>query len=352
MASTSGSLDAAYEGLVCDLDGVVYRGSQPLPYAVSSLSAATLARRVCFATNNASRTPEQICEQLRALGLAVDPERVLTSAQAGADLLAGGAPPTGPVLAVGGPGVACALRAVGLEVTEDPDQARAVLQGWGREVRVADLAAAALAVRAGARWVATNTDRTLPVPGGLVPGNGTLVSAVAEASGRQPEVVGKPHPPLFRAAARRLASRSERLLHIGDRLDTDVLGADRVGADSLWVLGGVDGFAQLLRSPARPTYAAGDLRVLLEEPPAARVEGAVVSCRDARVAGTATGLRLTVGGRPALMTELPANTVAALGLALILQHRDDPETDVTPVDRWAAELDDVLPHCAGEAGRQ
>ena len=98
--------------------------------------------------------------------------------------------------------------------------------------------------------MATNTDRTLPTAHGLVPGNGTLVAAVAEATGATPEVVGKPHPPLYRVAAERLGAAANGLLAVGDRLDTDIVGASAVGADSLWVLTGVDGFTHLARSTA------------------------------------------------------------------------------------------------------
>jgi len=251
--------------VVCDLDGVVYRGSHAIPHAVPALRAAGEVARVVYATNNASRTPAEVAGHLTRLGLDASAADVRTSAQAGAAELARRLPAGARVLAVGGPGVADALRSVGLTATTDGEVA-GVLQGWGAQVRVADLAAAAIAVQRGAVWVATNRDLTLPTEAGIVPGNGTLVAAVATATGRDPIVVGKPHPPLYLEVAEHLGLEPPRLLAVGDRLDTDILGAQAAGMDSAWVLTGVDGFASLARSTATPTYAVPDLRGLLTPP--------------------------------------------------------------------------------------
>lgn len=255
---------AAYRGVVCDLDGVVYRGTTALPHAVASLREAAARVGVVFATNNASRTPATVAGQLHDLGL--PGATVLTSAQAGAALLAREFAPGTSVLAVGGAGIDAALTEVGLIAVRgrgaESAAVAALLQGWDPNVRVADLGAAAISVAAGALWVATNTDRTLPTADGLVPGNGTLVAAVAAATGVEPIIVGKPHPPLYRMAAARLGLPAGDILAIGDRLDTDIGGAARAGLDSLWILGGVDGFRSLASQSVDPTYAAADLRVL------------------------------------------------------------------------------------------
>ena len=134
-----------------------------------------------------------------------------------------------------------------------------VLQGWGWEVSLRDLAAACGAIADGAVWVATNTDLTLPVEGGFIPGNGTLVGAVATASGTEPIVVGKPHAPLYEHAAEVLGIPAARALAIGDRLDTDIAGAAAAGMDSVWVLTGVHGFRELARSSTVPTVALASL---------------------------------------------------------------------------------------------
>lgn len=345
-------LVAAYEGVVCDLDGVVYRGSEAIPYAVSALTEAARHRPLCFATNNASRTPAEVAAQLRELGLTVDDAAVVTSAQAGAALLASELPSGAAVLTVGGPGVAAAVLAAGLTTTSDPDQARAVLQGWGREVRVDDLARASIAVARGARWVATNTDRTLPTAHGLVPGNGTLVAAVAEATGATPEVVGKPHPPLYRVAAERLGAAANGLLAVGDRLDTDIVGASAVGADSLWVLTGVDGFTHLARSTARPTYAACDLRALLAPRPDVVRNGRTWTWAGTGLTLEAGGPRGLADGIPMDLGDIHANRLVAVGLAAVLGLRDDGEVGKRGAAVLAEALDGVLMHCRPDAPAQ
>lgn len=268
-ASVKGALIEGFDGIVCDLDGVVYRGSRAVPHAVQSLlSALSAGTRVVYATNNASRAPAEVAAHLAELGLPGPASRVVTSAQAGAHLVAQRCRPGARVLAVGGPGVALALAQAGL--TPVPVQARAdgpvvaVLQGYGAEVSWADLAEVAYAVQAGALWVATNVDRTLPTERGVAPGNGALVGAVRSAVGVDPVVVGKPCTPLFDLSIVALGSTIERTLVIGDRLDTDVLGAATAGMASLFVLGGVHGWVDLAGAdPAvRPTYVATDLRSL------------------------------------------------------------------------------------------
>lgn len=265
------SLRSSYEGLVCDLDGVVYRGPDPVPHAVDVLRDAA-GPAIVYATNNASRPPAAVAEHLRRLGLTLEVDAVVTSSQAGARRLAGRVRAGARVLAVGGEGVTLALRERGLEPITPADLRAggnpvvAVLQGYGAEVTAGDLAEAAYAVEGGAAWVATNTDGTLPTDRGVAPGNGTLVDAVGRASGQQPEVVGKPEADLYDVAAERLGSR--RLLGVGDRLDTDILGADAAGMDSLWVLTGVHDLASLadVAGSPRPTYVARDLRALDADP--------------------------------------------------------------------------------------
>ncbi len=250
------TLVSRYEGVVSDLDGVVYRGAAAVPHAVEALTTARARVGVVYATNNASRTVSSISAQMASVGLVVRPEEVVTSALAGAALLADELPAGATVLAVGGDGVVEALRSAGFHPvrTAQPGLA-AVLQGYGGNVTANDLGEASLAVAAGARWVATNTDRTLPIDRGIIPGNGTLVAAVAAATGLEPVVVGKPYPPLYAQSARVLGTALARTLAIGDRLETDIAGAHAAGMDSVWVLTGVHGVTDLARSTATPTYA-------------------------------------------------------------------------------------------------
>jgi hypothetical protein len=140
----------------------------------------------------------------------------------------------------------------------------AVLQGYGTEVDWTDLAEAAYAVQAGALWVATNVDSTLPTDKGVAPGNGALVGVVRQAVSVDPVVVGKPHTPLYELSLSVLATRIDRTLAIGDRLDTDIMGATAAGLDSLFVFGGVHRWADVVgaKGAVRPRYVATDLRSL------------------------------------------------------------------------------------------
>lgn len=255
--------------LMVDLDGVVYLGPDAVPHAVESLSSAGVP--VTYLTNNASRTDVQVAEHLRRLGLEVQPSDVVTSPQAAMRLLAAHVSPGDAVLVVGGDGLTSEVEAAGWRVVRTAaEEPLAVVQGFAPHVGWTDLAEASFAVATGIPWIATNTDWTVPVAGGIAPGNGTLVAAVHTAVGRMPEVAGKPETPLFETARDRAGASSP--LMIGDRLDTDILGANRAGMPSAHVLTGVDRAASLVVAPVeqRPTYVLGDLRELREPYPQAR----------------------------------------------------------------------------------
>jgi glycerol 3-phosphatase-2 len=262
------------EALIVDLDGVVYTGGQACPGAAAGLQDARDAGvALLFMTNNASRTPAQVAEHLGSVGVTASPDEVLTSSQVGAAHLAelrereGLADQDPLVLAVGGPGVVQALHEVGLSLVtaaqsrENGGPGRAVwavLQGYGPDMMVRDLHEAAYAVTAGAHWVATNTDATLPTPRGLVPGNGALVAAVAHGTGATPVVAGKPHGPAYRIALERLGLPAGRVLAVGDRLDTDIDGALDAGVPAALVLTGVStrSEAEALSPERRPQHIA------------------------------------------------------------------------------------------------
>lgn len=263
-----------YDLVIFDLDGVVYLIDKPIPGAVEAVAALRDAgTAVAYATNNASRRAADVADLLVGMGVSAKPAEVLTSAGAAAAMLAGDLPAGSPVLVVGAEALRAEVRDAGLVPVERLDDAPvAVVQGYGPEVGWAQLAEASLAVRAGARWVATNTDRTLPSPRGPLPGNGSLVAVLRTALGREPDVVvGKPEPALFETAA--ALSKARRPLVVGDRLDTDIEGAVRAGMDSLLVLTGVSGPAELLSAPAerRPTYVAADLSGLFAPDHAVRL---------------------------------------------------------------------------------
>jgi HAD superfamily hydrolase (TIGR01450 family) len=251
-----------YDLVIFDLDGVVYLGTEPVPGAAAAV--ARLHERgtaTAYVTNNASRGPGEVASLLASVGVPADVAEVTTSAQAAAAVLAERLGGGSPVLVVGAPALAAEVAGVGLRpVSAAGDGPRAVVQGYAPEVGWPQLAEATVAVRGGAFWLATNADRTLPSPRGPLPGNGSLVAALATALDRQPDlVVGKPAPTLFEQAARGNGAR--RPLVVGDRLDTDIEGARRAGMDSLLVLTGVSRPADLLAAgpQRRPTYVAADL---------------------------------------------------------------------------------------------
>jgi glycerol-1-phosphatase len=251
-----------YDCLLLDLDGVLFRGDEVLPGARETLEALReRGTTLVFLTNNSSRTPDQVAGKLDGLGIHADPDEVVTSAQATAELLAarGG----GSVFAIGGDGVHEALTLEGLRVADgDGPQADVVVVGIDEGFTYAKLRTACILIRAGAGFVATNADVTYPAPGGVVwPGAGSLVAAVVAATGREPEVVGKPFAPLFEAALRRAGG--QRPLVVGDRLDTDIEGANRLGWDSLLVLSGVTTVEELDASEVRPTHVGSDVSALL-----------------------------------------------------------------------------------------
>ena len=241
----------------CDLDGVIWRGAEPIPGsadAVSVLRAAGI--RVAFLTNNSSATVAQYLDRLAHAGIDAEAADLSTSAQAAAALLARELQPGARVLACAGPGVVEALRAAGFEVV-DSARVDAVVVGWHREFDFARLATAADAARSGARFVATNLDPTFPVAGGLLPGAGALVAAVATASGRSPEVAGKPELPMVELVRSRYGQQG---VMIGDRPSTDGALASALGWPFALVLSGVAGSPgeEPIPNPP-PPFVAADL---------------------------------------------------------------------------------------------
>ncbi|MGO2660825.1 HAD-IIA family hydrolase [Mycetocola reblochoni] len=277
--------------VLSDLDGVVYAGAGAIPHAVESLNRAGEGRRLGYITNNASRTDASVAEHLSSLGLSVAPSDVVTSPQAAVRLLADVVDPGSTVLVVGGEGLVVEVEKAGFVVTRTAaDEPRAVVQGFAPHVSWTDLAEAAFVLqeRPGQPelpWIATNTDWTIPQARGIAPGNGTLVSAVHTAIGRLATVAGKPEVPIFDEAVRRFGAVAP--LFIGDRLDTDILGAQRAGMTSSLVLTGIDKAKHVLAAGqgSRPDFILDDLRQLHEPYPATRLSrgGAVAQVGDAVV---------------------------------------------------------------------
>lgn len=283
------SLAQEYDCLLIDLDGTAFRGRQPTEGAVQAL--AEVRSRAYFVTNNASRSAGEVAAHLTDLGFTATADDVATSAQSAARLLADQLPAASPVLIVGTEALADEISAVGLRpVRRYEDGPAAVVQGLSLTIGWPDLAEAALSIRAGARWVAANVDLTLPTERGLLPGNGSLVAALRAATGAEPQVAGKPAPALLRDAAARGDFRAP--LVIGDRLDTDIEGANAAGLPSLMVLTGVNSArdAVYAKPTQRPTYIGHDLRSL-----------------------HATGERLAVGPQPGWRVDVADETVTVSG---------------------------------------
>jgi glycerol 3-phosphatase-2 len=255
------ALWTVYDVAMLDLDGVVYIGPDAVPGAPQHLArAAEAGLHLAYVTNNASRTPGSVAAHLRDLGVRVDDGDVVTSAQAAARLLGDRLVDGSPVFVIGGEGLEVALAEQGLKPVQDRDaEPRAVASGYSGDLRWSTVVTGALLVRDGLPWVASNTDMTVPTPHGPGPGNGALVDVVARFAGRRPVVAGKPEPPLFVETLRRVGG--SRPLVVGDRLDTDIEGANRTGYDSLLVMTGVTSLGELVaaRPDQRPTYLAADL---------------------------------------------------------------------------------------------
>ncbi len=315
----------SYDVALLDLDGVVYLGGAAIAGAPDALAQARRqGMRLAFVTNNASRTPSAIAAQLSRLGVSATAGEVVTSAQAAARLLAERLPAGAPVLVVGGIGLRVAVRERGLRpVSTALERPAAVVQGYGPDIGYALLAEGGLAVRAGAWFVATNADITLPTARGLQPGNGSLVQVIATATGQRPVVAGKPEPPLHAESVER--SGAARPLVVGDRLDTDIEGAVRVGADSLLVLTGVSQPADAVLAPRqqRPSYLARDLSGLLEPHPPVTAAGDGFRCGGwtARLTGApggdGHGAGLEIAGRGPAIDGLRALCAAAWSAAAV-----------------------------------
>jgi len=288
-----------FDVLLVDLDGTVYRGGVAIDGAVESLRAcATRGVRSVFVTNNASRHPSAIAEQLVAAGHPTDPEDVVTSAQAGAALLATLVEPGTAALVVGSTHLAEEVAAVGLQPVSsrapvaEVRAVGAVVQGFDPALAWRDLAAAGYALATGVPWVATNTDLTIPTADGTAPGNGSMVAMVATVAGRHPVVAGKPERPLVDQAIERTGARAP--LVVGDRLDTDIQAGVRAGLPTLLVLTGVSGPSELVAAvpSERPTHLAADLTGLLRPAPVVRrdesgswsCDGWTATARDGRLA--------------------------------------------------------------------
>lgn len=299
LLGSDGPLHTAHDVALVDLDGVAYKGPSAIPTAPPALAAARASgMRLVFVTNNASREPSEVAAHLTELGIPASDDEILTAAQAGAAMLSEHVPAGSSVLVIGGKGLRTAVTERGYEVVDSAlGHPAAVIQGYAADIGWKQLAEAAYAINAGARYFATNLDLTLPTERGMAPGNGSLVAAVVTATGVTPPAAGKPEPGMFLLAANR--ANAQRPLVIGDRLDTDLKGARAAGIPGLLVLTGVSDVREALMAPPehRPSYIGADLRSLADTHPAPREDGDWWHVGEAR-AHVIEGRLLVDGGSP------------------------------------------------------
>ncbi len=232
---------ASLRHLIIDMDGVLWRGDNPLPGLVEFF--ATLRRRgitFVLATNNATQTPEQYLAKLARMGVQAAREEILTSSQATAIYLTQHSANGARVYVIGEDGIRQALRESGFKLLDLYQvEAEYVVVGMDRGLSWDKLATATLNIRAGAQFIGTNGDASLPTERGIIHGNGSILAALSTATGVTPTVIGKPEPIMYQQAMARLGGSASDTWALGDRLETDILGARRAGIPSILVLSGV-----------------------------------------------------------------------------------------------------------------
>lgn len=258
----SAALLPSIRAVISDMDGVLWRGSNPLP-GLRDFFALLEERGLDYmlVTNNANQSVAHYVEKLAHLGISTTPEHVLNSAEATGDYLAQHAPPRATVYVVGGPGLREVLARHGFILT-DGDTADYVVVGWNPTFTWEDMAKATLLIRQGARFIGTNPDRSFPLEKGLVPGAGAQLALLEAATDVAPFVIGKPAPVLYEQAMLRMHASPQTTLVIGDRLDTDILGGLQLGMPTAMVLSGINSLEDVHRSPIHPDLIYADLKAL------------------------------------------------------------------------------------------
>jgi 4-nitrophenyl phosphatase len=254
------------QALILDLDGVLWRGSEPLGDLPAIFAA--IARRgwqVILATNNATLPPLKFIHKLAGFGVQLEDWQVVTSAMATAEYMKRRFPEGGAVYVIGEVGLQEGLRGAGFEpVGVNADgPVIAVVAGLDRQVTYPQLARACLLVEGGVPFIASNPDSSLPTPEGLIPGAGAITGVITTTTGVAPEVIGKPSPRLYQLALERLGAVPETVLVVGDRLDTDITGAQALGCRTGLVLTGVASEAEAHAWQPALDWIAADLAALL-----------------------------------------------------------------------------------------
>ncbi|QPK93737.1 HAD-IIA family hydrolase [Actinomyces sp. zg-332] len=263
-------LSTLYDLALFDLDGVCFRGMQPVENASNGINEAREnGMNIRFVTNNASKTQEQVAEKLQSFDIQADKDEVMTAAMDIAHIMVEQLPEGAKVLVIGGTGLRKPISEAGFEIVESyKDQPEAVVQGFDQSITWEDLTQAAYSIENGAQYFASNIDSTLPTEHGMALGNGSLVAAVQHATGKKPISGGKPFPGIFARAVQTCAD-AKYPIAIGDRLGTDIAGAKAAGYPSMHVLTGVNDARDVAFASVenRPTYLAIDITGLAKTHP-------------------------------------------------------------------------------------
>lgn len=252
------------KSLVLDMDGVLWKGEEAigdLPAIFSEIEG--LRMKFILATNNSTRTPEQIIEKLHRFGVAIDKKHVITSSMVVAEYLHQIHPNGGPVYIIGEDGLIDSLGEKGFYCQDE--EVLAVVVGMDRSINYRKLTQATLLIRSGVKFIATNSDKTFPTPRGLAPGAGSILSALTASTDISPIIVGKPNPEIFSEALKALRTNPSETLVIGDRLETDIAGGQISGCKTALVLSGVTTWEMGYHWQPKPDYITNNLTVLIEE---------------------------------------------------------------------------------------
>jgi 4-nitrophenyl phosphatase len=258
-------LSSEIKGLILDMDGVLWRGNQPVGDLATIFTTIQKRGFNCvLATNNATRTVEQYQNKLKSFGVVLEEWQIITSAIATADYLSRHFSHGSNVFVVGEEPLIDTLSKYGLIHRPEGDAAKAVVVALDRTLTYEKLRRATLLIRSGAVFIATNPDPSFPEPEGLTPGAGSIVALVEKATDKQPTVIGKPAPGMYKLALERLNSTPEETLVVGDRLETDIAGAQQLNCRSAVVLSGVTPLSGVKAWEPAPDFVAHDLQQLLE----------------------------------------------------------------------------------------
>ncbi len=256
-------VNQSIRNLIIDMDGVLWRESEPigdLPTIFSRMSHLNL--NFILASNNATKTIDQLKQKLKSFGVEINPKQVINSAFATAMYLSKKHPQGGPVFIIGEEGLIRCLAE--FNFYHDEQNVLAVVVALDRNLTYQKLKQASLLIMSGIPWIGTNPDRTFPTSEGLIPGAGAIIAALEAATGIQPKIIGKPQPEIYLAALSRLGATPSETMVIGDRLDTDIVGAQKIGCPTALVLSGVTSQSTASLWQPAPDIIADDLNSVLD----------------------------------------------------------------------------------------